>query len=560
LLLINIRNYTRRWFSFPTLWTISAIREVFSWYKIQQDDFYVSLSMRLILPSWRPFSHFSIRDISGFHKAWQPLSTKLSAGFVLLATFLVGVGAGFPQPSALGSGKVWGAQPVLSYFMLTPSLYSRISEERILDGQQFQDVQQIARQEDESLRQMEQESRGIVQDSRLSLQQKRQRITLMGYNQRVDRIVADSQQAVQQSLDARSYPRFVDWIERRWQVERALHGSPLKGSNPRSYQIYATRFDAGTRYIVALPDKCVKFANGGSHICDSDGYSVGQGYSVIISYKKGVGVVVGDSGPWNVDDNYWSRLSDPQPRRMFADLGLGMPEAQAAFFNGYNGGKDQFGRKVTAPFGIDLARQVSIDIGLQPGVNDWITVSFLWTAGWDGGSAAVTLKPGAPGTPAATSGVINPLQTVTPNPDGSIVHVVQPNEALWSIAIAYGVTIQAIRDLNKLSASAVIIPGQKLVIRQAGPTVTPSLGTPTLDLLTASPTSLASPSPTASPEPVATSSISTGSSVPSTTAEAGQKPARKPIIKLPQGNAILILSLVLLALGVVLLVVGKILS
>ncbi len=90
-----------------------------------------------------------------------------------------------------------------------------------------------------------------------------------------------------------------------------------------------------------------------------------------------------ESGPWNVDDNYWSTSRDPQPRRMFADLPAGMPEAQAAFFDGYNGGVDQYGRTVTAPFGIDLGRQVSIDIGLQPGNNDWINITFAWTEGWD---------------------------------------------------------------------------------------------------------------------------------------------------------------------------------
>ena len=68
---------------------------------------------------------------------------------------------------------------------------------------------------------------------------------------------------------------------------------------------------------------------------------------------------------------------------MFADLPAGMPEAQAAFFDGYNGGVDQYGREVIAPFGIDLGRQVSIDIGLEPGNNDWINITFAWTEGWD---------------------------------------------------------------------------------------------------------------------------------------------------------------------------------
>jgi hypothetical protein len=38
---------------------------------------------------------------------------------------------------------------------------------------------------------------------------------------------------------------------------------------------------------------------------------------------------------------------------------------------------------ITAPYGIDLARELSIDIGLDPGNNDWVDVTFLWTENWD---------------------------------------------------------------------------------------------------------------------------------------------------------------------------------
>jgi hypothetical protein len=68
---------------------------------------------------------------------------------------------------------------------------------------------------------------------------------------------------------------------------------------------------------------------------------------VSIQYENNpaVKVTVGVSGPWNVDDNFWSTVGDPQPRRIFTDLPLGMPEAQAAYFDNYNDGLDQFGRK-----------------------------------------------------------------------------------------------------------------------------------------------------------------------------------------------------------------------
>jgi hypothetical protein len=116
---------------------------------------------------------------------------------------------------------------------------------------------------------------------------------------------------------------------------------------------------------------------------------------VRLQYGSGpaVKVTVGESGPWNVDDNFWTTVADPQPRRLFTDLPLGMPESQAAYFDDYNGGLDQFGRQVTSPVAIDLAKEVSLDIGLEAGKNDWITVTYLWTEGWATGEVhEVTVK------------------------------------------------------------------------------------------------------------------------------------------------------------------------
>ncbi|MBO0610041.1 hypothetical protein [Myceligenerans salitolerans] len=83
---------------------------------------------------------------------------------------------------------------------------------------------------------------------------------------------------------------------------------------------------------------------------------------------------VWDVGPWNIDDNYW----DPASRRArFADLPRGVPEAQAAYYDGYNGGKDGFGREVRNPAGIDLADGTFYD-GLGLTGNAWVDVTFLW--------------------------------------------------------------------------------------------------------------------------------------------------------------------------------------
>jgi hypothetical protein len=56
-----------------------------------------------------------------------------------------------------------------------------------------------------------------------------------------------------------------------------------------------------------------------------------------------------DVGPWNNNDNFWHN-----PRDIFKDLPVGMPQAEAAFFNKHNGGKNEFGDVVLNPSAIDI--------------------------------------------------------------------------------------------------------------------------------------------------------------------------------------------------------------
>lgn len=87
---------------------------------------------------------------------------------------------------------------------------------------------------------------------------------------------------------------------------------------------------------------------------------------------------VWDVGPWNVHDDYWN----PAPvRKNWSDLPQGTPQAEAAYKDGYNDGKDGFGREVLNPAGIDLADGTFWDgVGLDD--NDWVNVTYLWTASY----------------------------------------------------------------------------------------------------------------------------------------------------------------------------------
>ena len=171
-----------------------------------------------------------------------------------------------------------------------------------------------------------------------------------------------------------------------------------------TFRVFATQYHPNTpgSVEVAVPDKCAKFAALRNQTvlnqfgCPA-GYRLDLDYRVVLTRDNGQSatIPVKEVGPWNIDDNYLAGPGSTRPRRLFGDLPRGMPEAQAAFYNGYNtvqnctslstgqpsgrpGGADQFNRCVLNPAGIDLSVEAAKQLGLGNLENSWVTVSFLW--------------------------------------------------------------------------------------------------------------------------------------------------------------------------------------
>ncbi len=191
-----------------------------------------------------------------------------------------------------------------------------------------------------------------------------------------------------------------------------------------------------------------------------------------------------------------------------------------------------------------------VDVGAGVSVSgDYVyyTLDVAYVAGAGNYAPASTITPGGP-TPLPYYAV----QTVTPMPDGSVVHVVQAGQNLILIAKAYGVLVIEIKDLNNLTNDNIYV-GDKLIIRKAstpGPTSTATAVAP--------PTRAATPTrnPTRTPTPSQTPTASITIAVQAEAIDqSGGKVGLDNI-----GNVLVIAILVMAAGGVVLMVAGSLLK
>ncbi len=168
-------------------------------------------------------------------------------------------------------------------------------------------------------------------------------------------------------------------------------------------------------------------------------------------------------------------------------------------------------------------------------------------------------SPTGSGVDAPAALTFNPVVVATTSPDGSLVHLVQPGQTLWTIAASYQVDLPDLLQLNGFTESSLIFPGDKVLIKPANikeSPAAPTTGRPTL-IETLTPAAASSAAYEVEPTPGATKAEE-AIKLPVQTAVLVQTAA--PIPSEGSASVIWIFILVMLIGGAVIFAVGKLMA
>jgi hypothetical protein len=264
-------------------------------------------------------------------------------------------------------------KPALSFLLSDDRNAGQFQKEFGLSDEQMQDVLAVVHEEDGALDKEYAESDRIIEankgasDSRIE-----SKIAASDFDEKLKKVVAKTKSDVEKLLPQGKVDDLGPWVDEQWQAQSAEYEAASEDSYQASSVGYSCRvwmsyYRGNTRYEVALPHRKVKFS-GGRKVRITD-------------FRKGTSAraPVKETGPWNIRDNYWRA---PRDRSMWKDLPRCVPEAQAAYFDNYNRGEDQFGREVRNPAGIDItpavARRMDVWRKIQRRGYFRVRVQYLW--------------------------------------------------------------------------------------------------------------------------------------------------------------------------------------
>lgn len=289
--------------------------------------------------------------------------------------------------AALPLQEAWTQKPVLSVLVGNQRAQQSMADALHWPAGLQESLRLLVQEEQRRVQSLRLEGDLIVHEQARSPEDIEAALEAIHYNARMTAVAQDSLRELKALVPGAEWDRLEAWAEQAWQEAAARRPSAQQSTELKTgitiltYNVYATQYDAYTTNEVAVPDKYVKFASQGTQYSSSYPNTLDYRTTLVRgSYTYTVRVY--EVGPWNIDDNYWNAANDPvRPRRLFKDLPQGMPEAQAAYYDNYNGGKDQSGRTVGNPAGVDLAVEVAPKLGLAYLENDWIDVTYLWESG-----------------------------------------------------------------------------------------------------------------------------------------------------------------------------------
>jgi hypothetical protein len=299
---------------------------------------------------------------------------------VVLLLFAVAAGAGLALALGLsGAGaKSYSAyddpqKPALSFLLSDDQIAEEFQREFGLSDEEMQKVLAVAHKENGALDKAYDESDEIIEANEGAPESKiREKIAASDFDEKLKKAVAGTKSDVGRLLPEDRTADLGPWVDEQWRAEDAEYEAASEASYSATSTGYKCRvwmsyYRGLTRYEVALPHKKVKFS-GGKKVRITD-------------IRKGTSAraPVRDTGPWNIRDNYWR---GSRYRSMWKDLPRCVPEAQAAYFNNYNRGKDQFGREVGNPAGIDITPAVARRMDIWPKMQRRglikVRVQYLW--------------------------------------------------------------------------------------------------------------------------------------------------------------------------------------
>jgi hypothetical protein len=200
------------------------------------------------------------------------------------------------------------------------------------------------------------------------------KIAVSDYDEKIAAAVARTKKTIEAIVPEDQSADLERWVDEQWDQEvQAAATEDFTASSETETgsdhskgircKVFATQYTGYTEREVALPHRNLKF---------------GRQPRVRIRRVSGgptVGPKVKEVGPWNTYDNYWVRNKD---RTMFERVPRCKPEAQVAYYQNFNKGKDEFGREVLNPAGVDVAPDVARIMGLEEHQNAWVYVRFPW--------------------------------------------------------------------------------------------------------------------------------------------------------------------------------------